>query len=308
MGLSTPVQEIWDDFVKEQCGKAISESRRKSYGYTWKHVPDKIKKATFAVLDYKVWADFFEDLRDNKKVGYSTLKRIKTDTAMMYDYAEKRGISVKNYPRMFKLGPSPKKGKTLVFTYDEIKRLWELYVGCKGNKEMQFTVKVVLMLIYNGCRIEEFLSLKTKDVHLSERYFVVADAKTPAGVRRIPINRHVMPIYQEMYHITNEYFITNPNKPGKCTYRNFRDSYWDRLRDELGWNEHLTPHNCRKTFATYIKFYHLDHTCQKLIFGHEGALDLMETTYAITPLSKLIEEINKIPEPLELADLKDEVV
>ena len=307
-GLNTPVQEIWDDFVKEQTGKAISESRRNAYGYTWKYVPDKIKNATFAVLDYKVWADFFDDLRDNKKLGYSTIKRIRTDTAMMYGYAEKRGIEVKNYPQMYKLGASPKKGKTLVFTLDEIKKLWNLYIGSKGNKEAQHTVKVVLMLIYNGCRIDEFLNLKTKDVHLSERYFVVKDAKTPAGVRRIPINKHVYEIYQEMYNPCNEYFITNPHTDMKHTYGNFRDSYWDRLRDELGWDVHLTPHNCRKTFASYIKFYHLDHTCQKLIFGHEGQLDLMEKVYAITPLAKLIEEIDKIPEPLKLADLKDEVI
>ncbi len=307
-GLKTPIKEIWDDFVAEQTGKNISESRRKSYGYTWNRLPDKIKNATFGVLDYKIWADMFMDLRDNQNVGYSTLKRIKTDTAMLYDYAEKRGIAVKNYPRMFNLGKSPRKGKTLVFNLDEIKKLWNMYISQTGNDEAKFTVKVVLMLIYNGCRIEEFLSLKTKDVHMSERYFTVLDAKTPAGNRRIPMNKHVYRIYQELFNPKNEYFLTNPRTNKKYTYANFRDSYWDRLRDELGWDENMTPHNARKTFASYIKFYHVNHTCQKLIFGHEGALDLMEKTYAITPLSELVEELDKIPEPYELADLKDEVL
>ncbi len=306
--LNMTVNEVWDAFVKEQMGKNISESRRSAYGYTWKYIPEKIRNATFGILNYKTWAGLFTDLRDNKKLGYSTIKRIRTDTAMLYDYAKKLDIKTENFPRMYDLGKSPKKGQALVFSADEIRRLWNMYLGRKGNAEAQFTVKVVLMLIYNGCRIEEFLSLKTKHVHISDQYLNVVDAKTPAGVRRIPINKAVLPIYQEMYNNENEYFLTNPKNNSKYTYANFRDSYWDRLRDELGWNEDMTPHNARKTFSSYMKYYHLDHTCQKLILGHEGALDVQEQAYTMTPLDLLVTEMDKIPEPTKLADLKDEVL
>ena len=307
-GIRTKIKEIWDDFAKEECGKNISDSRRKAYDYTWKRLSEKIQNASFNTLDYKTWADYFEHLRDVEKVGYSTLKRIRGDVGRMYAYANKRGIKVENYPLMFSLGKSPKKGKTLVFYLDDIRTLWRMYESKAGNAEAQFTVKVVLMLIYNGCRIEEFLSLKNQDVHMSEHYFVIPDAKTPAGVRRIPIHKSVYPIYQEFFSETNEYFLTNPKRNNKYSYANFRDSYWDQLREELNWNKDLTPHNCRKTFASYMKYYHLDATCQKLIFGHSGALSLMESTYTMTTLEQLQNEMSKIPEPMKLADLKDETI
>jgi len=179
-----------------------------------------------------------------------------------------------------------------------------MYNNKTGNAEAQFTVKAVLMLIYNGCRIEEFLSLKSKDVHLSERYISIVDAKTPAGIRKVPIHKCVYPIYQELFNENNEYFLSNPKRNnGKYSYSNFRDSYWDRLRDELGWNEHMTPHNCRKTLSSYLKYYNVDHTCQKLILGHEGALDLQEKVYTVVPMPKLYSEMNKIPYADELDDL-----
>ncbi len=303
-GLKSSIQDIWTDFVAEQRGKQISESRSKQYDYTWLHIPDKIKNATFEVIDYEIWADTFAKLRDEKKLGYATLKRIRTDMAMMYDYANKRNIDIKNFPRMFSLGKSPKKGKTMVFNKEEIKKLWDMYNNKIGNEEAQFTVKVVLMLIYNGCRIEEFLSLKTENVHLSERYISIADAKTKAGIRKIPIHQCVYPIYQELFDEEHEYFLSNPKRNnGKYTYANFRDSYWDRLRDELGWNENMTPHNCRKTMSSYMMYYNVDHTCQKLIIGHSGALDLQEKVYTVVPLPKLYAEINKIPYPNQLDDL-----
>lgn len=305
-GLKTPIQDIWTDFVKEQRGKVCSDSRSKQYDYTWLHIPDRIKNANFEVVNYKIWADVFDELRDEIKLGYPTIKKIRTDMSMMYEYANKRGINIKNFPKMYSLGDNPNQGKNLVFNIEEIKHLWDMYNSKVGNAEAQFTVKVVLMLMYNGCRINEFLGLKTKDVHLSERYISIVDAKTPAGIRKIPIHKCVYPIYQELYNEHHEYFLSNPKKNnGKYSYENFRDSYWDRLRDNLGWNEKITPHACRKTFSSYMKFYNVEHTCQKLMLGHEGALDTQEKYYTVVPLKKLYAEINKIPYADKLDELCD---
>ena len=43
------------------------------------------------------------------------------------------------------------------------------------------------MLIYNGCRISEFLDLKKENVHLEEQYFDVIASKTENGLRKVPI-------------------------------------------------------------------------------------------------------------------------
>lgn len=38
--------------------------------------------------------------------------------------------------------------------------------------------QIILMLLYNGVRISEFLNLKKENVHLDEQYFDVISSKT----------------------------------------------------------------------------------------------------------------------------------
>ena len=55
------------------------------------------------------------------------------------------------------------------------------------------------MLIYNGCRISEFLDLKKEHVHLDEQYFDVIASKTDNGIRKVPIADKVPPFYRAWY-------------------------------------------------------------------------------------------------------------
>ena len=56
------------------------------------------------------------------------------------------------------------------FTHEELDKIWDQ----KDDKYYQ----IVLMLIYNGVRITEFLDLKKENVHLDEQYFDVISSKT----------------------------------------------------------------------------------------------------------------------------------
>lgn len=299
------IQFIWDEFVKEQLTKGFSDSRNKAYGYTWNYIPDEIRALSFEETNYQIWRDLFDKVK--AKTGYSTLKRIKGDMQQMYDYAKRYDVTVQNYPAMYSLGASPKKGQALVFSKDEIVKLWKLHEERQGNREAVFAVDTVLILIYCGCRIEELLSLENKHIHMSENWFEIVNPKTPAGFRRIPIHPSVHHIWQQYFDPENKYFLTMPMTNKKYTYENYRDSYWDRLRDKLEWNEHMTPHNARKTFSSYIMYYGVDRTCQKIMLGHSGRLDLQEEVYSKVPTSKLISELNRIPKDYNrLINLNDE--
>ena len=74
---------------------------------------------------------------------------------------------------------TPNKNEQPKFEKSEVERLWEL----KNDKYYQ----IILMLIYNGCRISEFLDLKKKNVHLEAQYFDVIVSKTENGIRKVPI-------------------------------------------------------------------------------------------------------------------------
>lgn len=45
--------------------------------------------------------------------------------------------------------------------------------------------QIILMLLYNGIRISEFLDLKKQNVHLAEQYFDVISSKTENGIRKV---------------------------------------------------------------------------------------------------------------------------
>lgn len=96
--------------------------------------------------------------------NYPTLKKLKGLFSQLYDYAMKNDICNKDYSEFVDIvrykDKNPDKRDRNKFTKSEIKRLWELV-------EDPF-YQIVLMLIYNGCRISEFLDLKKEDVHLEE--------------------------------------------------------------------------------------------------------------------------------------------
>ena len=78
--------------------------------------------------------------------------------------------------------------KTRKAFQEQIARLWEL------AEDPYY--QIVLMLIYNGCRISEFLDLKKETVPLEEQYFDVIASKTENGLRKVPIADKVLPFYK----------------------------------------------------------------------------------------------------------------
>lgn len=297
---------VWERYVEERSTAILSESRKKAFGYNWNRIPEEMKNRSFEETNYEQWSAIFQKLRQEK--SYATLKATRTDMIGLYKHAKKLEVTVPNYPEMFDLGPSPRKGKTLVFSKEQIMKIWELRNLRQGNKEARFAVDTVLILMYCGIRIDELLALKNEYVYMSEHYFEIVDAKTPAGDRRIPIHDAVYDIWQEYYDPLNIYFLTMPGTKKKYSYGNYRDSYWDELRDSLGWKEETTPKICRKTFSSYMKYYRVNSTVQKIIFGHTGALDTQERHYSVVPTSDIIREIKKIPQnPKDLIELVDEI-
>ena len=110
---------------------------------------------------------------------YPTLKKLKGLFNQLYAYAMKNDICNKDYSEFVDLSrykdKNPNKRDRNKFTKEQIARLWEL------AEDPYY--QIVLMLIYNGCRISEFLDLKKENVHLEEQYFDVIASKTENGLK-----------------------------------------------------------------------------------------------------------------------------
>lgn len=297
--LSKTFEELWKEWTQNKLNdEGLSESTKRGYIYAEKCITDDIKKKKFVELKFKDYQDMFNELK--KTMQYDSLRKVRSSISQLFDYAINNEIITTNYIKNINIGHSRRKGEVLIFTDEQIKHLWTIIESGYGNKEAQLTAKIMIMLIYNGCRISEFLNLKIEDVFIGDGYFQIQNAKTEAGIRKVPIHRKMTQIYEEFYDSKNEYLLTNENNGKKFSYANFRDSYWDRFVEENNWNKELTPHNARKTFSSLLKRFDADMTYQKLILGHEGALSLTEKVYTKVDVEKLIETVNLIPDPYDL--------
>ncbi len=239
----------------------------------------------------------FKDLRlvdlqhvvDTCGKNYPTLRKLKVLFNQLYDYAIKNDICNKNYSEFVDIvrykERNPNKYDRKKFSKDEINRLWEL----KDDKYYQ----IVLMLIYNGLRISEFIDLKKVDVHLEEQYFDVVDSKTENGIRKVPIADKILPFYQSWFDSAPdcEYLLhTEDNK--HFLYRNYYDSYFTPLMQNL--NIEKTPHCCRHTCISLLAEAGVDQTIIKKIAGHSGAMSLTEKVYTHFDVQELVKAINQI--------------
>lgn len=95
--------------------------------------------------------------------------------------------------------------------------------------------QIILMLLYNGTRISEFLDLKKENVHLEEQYFDVIDSKTENGIRKVPIANKLLPYYKNWYNSCPDCKYLLHTEDGKSfLYRNYYDSYWTPLVEQIG--------------------------------------------------------------------------
>lgn len=220
--------------------------------------------------------------------NFPTLKKLKGLFSQLYEYAMKNDICNKDYSEYVDINQykekNPDKRDHNKFTKEEVDRLWEL-------SDQPF-YQIILMLVYNGCRISEFLDLKKEHINLEQQYFDVIASKTENGIRRVPIADKVLPFYKAWYESSDcEYLLHTPQNQ-HFDYRNYYDSYWTPLMENLGFDH--KPHDTRHTCISMLVEAHVDQTMIKKIVGHSGAMTLTEKVYTHLDVEALVEAINKI--------------
>ena len=220
--------------------------------------------------------------------NYPTMKKIKGLFNQLYDFAMKNDICNKDYSTYVDIARysdlNPDKRDHNRISREELERLWQM-------KDDPY-YRIVLMLIYNGCRISEFLDLKKENVHLDEQYFDVIASKTDNGLRKVPIADKVLPFYKAWYKSSDsEYLLHTPD--GKhFDYRNYYDSYWTPLFEQLSMDH--KPHDTRHTCISMMTDAHVDPVMIKKIVGHAGAMTLTERVYTHPDIRALVDAINMI--------------
>ena len=274
--------EVYERWSKEKF-PTISHSNVKGYEASYK-VCESLYRKVFR--DMKL-VDL-QTVVDTCGKNFPTLKKLKSLFSQLYEYAMKNDICSKDYSEFVDIvkykDKNPDKRDHNKFTKEEIERLWTLV------EDPYY--QIVLMLIYNGCRISEFLDLKKEDVHLDEQYFDVIASKTENGLRKVPIADKLLPFYKAWFEGSAcEYLLHTPDQK-HFDYRNYFDSYFTPLMEQLGFDH--TPHDTRHTCISLLTEADVNPTTIKKIVGHSGAMTLTERVYTHLDIQILVDAINKI--------------
>ncbi len=254
----------------------ISLSSRKSYDNAYRHCR-KLHNLPFRSIRY----GHLQDVIDEIQAGYCTQKKCRGLIGQLYKYAIKYDIVATDYARYIELKPHIRKYKKKPFTVRQRNKLWRAVDTLPA-------VQDVLILIYTGLRIGEYLRLTPQDVKWRSHYFIVRKSKTTAGQgRAVPIHKDIYPWFVQR---KNQAYICQHEDGTPYTYDAFRRRF-DKIMGAFGMQH--TPHECRHTCASMLDSSGANDTAVKKILGHacRGVTKHDYTHKTIHELRKAIDSI-----------------
>ena len=167
------------------------------------------------------------------------------------------------------------------FTEKEIEILWK-----HVDEEW---VDAILIMIYSGWRILEFVTLKTESIDL-EAGTMKGGVKTRNGKDRIvPIHSKILPLISTRIRPESVYFLTDSSGKPMSEAR-FREIFKETL-NRYGMR-HL-PHETRHTFRTRLDAAGGNKKCIDLLMGHKSR-DVGERIYTHKTIDELRQTIELV--------------
>ena len=250
---------------------AVSVSAQKTRFMSYKYLKP-LHEMVFSKIRL---TDLEEAIKPHLKKSDSTISHIKSLLKGMYRYALRHDIVDKDYSALLEVAPqNAQKRPHTPFTDSEVETLWQ-------NKNDR-TARIMLVLIYTGMRVMEYLSMPTSAFHGD---YLIGGEKTAAGRDRvIPLHRDIIPLIQP----DGDRLVTNGGKP--YTYDTYKEQT-EKLFARLGMNH--TPHDARHTCASKMEEAGIDPYHRKLILGH-AISDITFGVYTHVTPEVLVEDINRI--------------
>lgn len=248
----------------------ISQSSVSAYQISYNHL-SSLHSMPFRKITYHQ----LQSALDGIPAGYCTRKKCRVLLSQLYKYAIKNAFAETDLSRFVELPKHLPVYTKKPFTARQIGKLWKISETAEG-------VKDVLILIYTGMRVGEYLALTPRDVNLRQRYIDIKKSKTLAGVRKIPIHNKILPL------------LTERKAEGKicpCEKYDVFRRLFDHALKCLGM--HHTPHECRHTLATMLDRSGANETSVKMILGH-ARTGVTKGVYTHKTLADLRKAINKV--------------
>lgn len=176
-----------------------------------------------------------------------------------------------------------KKNPREILTEKDIELLWE-------HKDEKY-VKMLLLLLYTGLRIEELLTLKKDNVNLKERCIYVTKSKTEAGLREVPIAEKIIPILKKCINENEIYLFQNLENANKIAYITALKKIKKTTLELLG-VEHK-PHDTRHTIVSILTKKDVPQYIIQKIVGHKDG-SVTRDVYTHVSLKEKLDAVNKL--------------
>lgn len=215
--------------------------------------------------------------------GYTTLVSAKTllrrlfECAAKYDWMPASRVALIDY---LELDPPPER--------EPIHQRLDPEFVANVQKEHDDLSECVTFLIYTGLRIGEYVELKSEDVNLEKRYIDIKKAKTPAGVRLVPIHDKLLPYVKKCLDANRERFMPFETSRGRPLSN---DGLRTRLTTKFG--SEFRAHNTRYTFISLLQEEGCPAPILHSIVGHRGE-SVTESVYTQISLEAKLKWVNKL--------------
>jgi integrase len=266
--------EIYDMWISELERRTKPLSQQSFYSYQAAY--NNLKPLHNMVFENILLEDLEAAALQHSSKSLSTISNIKTVLKGMYKTALRHRYITDDISQLLILEHKDENARPhKPFNDTEIAILWK-------HTDV-FIVRIVLILIYTGMRVNELLLTKSENVYLNDRY-LVGGLKTAAGKgRKIPISEKIV----SLIDTSNEYLITYEGK--KLDYHK-ACGLLDTAMSDLGMTHQF--HDTRHTCSTLMERAKIEMLHRKLILGHKSN-DITDH-YTHVSIEQLIKDINEI--------------
>lgn len=272
------VDDIWNN-VKVKLEPKISASRMDCYNSAY-HYMESIKNSKIRELR----ADDLQNVMDKCDKKSSTKQNIKFVMSKIYEHAMMNDYITKDYSQYVYFDIDPTTINRVVYTAAEVNYLWK--------NSSRWECAMLLVLLYSGMRINEFLGNKSANFDMDKQTITIPEgiAKNKSSIRTIPMHEKIVPLLKEFKDRGSEWIAVKPSG-SKIIYKNYMSREKKLLDEELGIVH--TPHDTRHSFITQARQCGLDNLIIQRLVGHTPDT-ITQNTYTHLEIEELRYQINYI--------------
>lgn len=263
--------------------QTLNKSTIDSYNASWNNLEHLYHRK---VADIRTGE--FQAIIDNLDASYSKLHQIKVLCTQLESYAMQNDIINKNYASYIVLPKNDTPTKE-AFSDLEVKKIEEAAAVGVPYADL------ILILIYTGWRISEFLEL-TPFAYDPLEQTLRGGLKTDAGKNRlVPIHPKIQPYVDKWVKKNGPTIFCRKKENGELipfTANYFRKSCFYPTLEKIGVRQ-LTPHATRHTFITMEHRAGADRLTVKRIVGHASG-DVTDKIYTHVEIQQLREAVEKL--------------